>query len=143
MDDATRAELQAYLAASIVAEPGKTTTVNLPAKSVAGSPLRTVPEEEKAKGVGIKGLFSGIGTPGNLMVAMMVLFVLWAAIVPTGNGYSRLELLWETLRGHTKLNSGTPAPPTLAERITHEGSTLLHQGESSLVHIEQWIGRHA
>lgn len=118
----------------------------LPATDAPASPpLATTPDAPK------KSLFKGgifgsnwggyLMSLGGLGIALFILFVLWMALVPNSAGHTRLELIWETLRGKTRLNTnaapssigGLPVPNT-GSKTVNEFIIGAEQGVSNIEH---------
>ena len=78
---------------------------------------------------------------GGLGIVLFILFVLWMALAPNSKGYTRLELIWETLRGKTSLNNnaapstigGFPVPTT-GSKVANEIIIGAEQGISNIEH---------
>jgi len=51
----------------------------------------------------LNGLADRFATPGGVMPLILALLVMTSAIVPVNNGKTRLELLWLTITGKTRL----------------------------------------
>ena len=143
MDD-PKAVIQEYLSngSSEVVEVVEET---VPATAEASPPLATTPDAPK------KSLFQGgifgsnwggyLMSLGGLGIALFILFVLWMALVPNSKGYTRLELIWETLRGKTSLNNNAaPATiggltiPNTGSKVANEFIIGAEQGVSNIEH---------
>lgn len=139
MNQDTKIELEAYLAGdSEVPAP----VASAPADAEkAEKPLKAVPDQPASSGGSIGQWFRGLGTWGNLGIALFILIVLWMAIVPVSSGgYTRLELLWATLRGNTRLNTGAPAPETIEQKIAHEADGIGSSIGHNITNFEHWVG---
>lgn len=83
---------------------------NPPEKS--GNDLIPGTNNEPTAADDIKDAVSSIHITAGLGIAFVVLmFLLWA-LVPTASGYTRLQLLWFTIIGQTKLSTDTSPSPT-------------------------------
>lgn len=65
--------------------------------------------------------FSKISVGSGLAIAFIVLIVLIWLIIPTASGYTRLQLLWFTIIGQSKLTTDTQPTPGLSGLGTGQG----------------------
>lgn len=122
-----------------------------PATTDSESMPNTVPSAPKKEGFW-HSLFdkgSGLISPGSLGAALLVLVILYLAIVPANqSGDTRLELIWDTLRGKTQLNPSSPGPVKRAEAavssaasgVTHFAGGVVTSAEHRIIDFERWIG---
>lgn len=91
---------------------------NIPDTTVEGAAEehttdKTLPGANTAKAVADAGnqFFSSVQIRIGLGIAVVVLFFFIWALIPTASGYTRLQLLWFTLIGQTKLTTDTAPSP--------------------------------
>lgn len=84
--------------------------------------LQSVGDRAQALGQSVESWSERVATPGGIGLLLLAIFFLLWAVVPVNGGKTRLELLWLTLTGRTKMSASPDAGGTFDPSATTSGT---------------------